>query len=287
MVPLSAVRAISVSAAGLLLILGACSPLTVLNAAIPKDGYVAHDGIAYGPEARQKLDVYTPVDGTRPASVVVFLYGGSWKRGDRANYRFIAEALTSRGHVTVIPDYRVYPDVRFPAFVEDSAVAVGWVREHIGAFGGDPDRIFLMGHSAGAHIAALLTLDERYLADVDVPGTAVRGMIGLAGPYAFDPLQYRSTRPVFVDTPDPDMARPITFVDGQKQPFLLLHGGDDTTVYPANSKELASRIRAAGGSARNLEYANLGHIGIVLALAKPFRGRAPVLEDASAFIDSH
>jgi len=284
---LSAVSAVTISATGLLLILGACSPLTVLNAAIPKDGYVAHDGIAYGPETRQKLDVYTPVDGARPASVVVFLYGGSWKRGDRANYRFIAEALTSRGHVTVIPDYRVYPDVRFPAFVEDSAAAVGWVREHIDAFGGDPDRIFLMGHSAGAHIAALLTLDERYLTEVDVPDTAVRGMIGLAGPYAFDPLQYRSTRPVFIDLPDPDMARPITFVDGQKLPFLLLHGEDDTTVYPANSEELASQIRAAGGSARNLQYADLGHIGIVLALAKPFRGRAPILKDASDFIDSH
>jgi len=284
---LSAVSAVTVSAAGLLLILGACSPLTVLNAAIPKDGYVAHDGIAYGPEARQQLDVYTPVDGNQPASVVVFLYGGSWKRGDRANYRFIAEALTSRGHVTVIPDYRVYPDVRFPTFVEDSAAAVAWVREHIDAFGGDPDRIFLMGHSAGAHIAALLILDERYLTEVEVPDTAVRGMIGLAGPYAFDPLQYRSTRPVFIDTPDLDMARPITFVDGQKMPFLLLHGEDDTTVYPANSKEFASRIRSAGGSARDLEYDDLGHIGIVLALAKPFRERAPVLEDASAFIDSH
>lgn len=275
------------SVAGLLLFLGACSPLTILNAAIPEDGYVSHDGIAYGPETRQKLDVHIPVDATQPASVVIFFYGGSWKRGDRASYRFIAEALTSRGYVTVIPDYRVYPDVRFPAFVEDSAAAVGWVREHIEVFGGDPDRIFLMGHSAGAHIAALLTLDQRYFAEVDVPGTAVRGVIGLAGPYAFDPLQYRSTRPVFIDWPDPEATRPITFVDGQKLPFLLLHGKDDTTVYPVNSEALASRLRATGGSARTVEYTDLGHVGIVLAMAKPFRGRAPVLDDTSGFIDSH
>lgn len=287
MASLSALIAVAASAAGLLLILGACSPLTVLNAAISDDGYVAHDGIAYGAEPRQRLDVYTPVDGIRPAPVVVFLYGGSWKRGDRANYRFIAEALTSRGLVTVIPDYRVYPDVRFPSFVEDSAAAVGWVREHVDAFGGDPDRIFLMGHSAGAHIAALLTLDERYFAETNVPASAVRGMIGLAGPYAFDPLQYRSTRPVFKDWPNPETTRPITFVDGQQLAFLLMHGEDDTTVYPANSHALASRIHAAGGSARTVEYADLGHIGIVLALAKPFRGRAPVLDDAAEFIDSH
>ena len=144
--------------------LAACTPLVLVNVTIPEDGFVAETGLRYGPEERQALDVYLPKDRAGPSPVVVFFYGGAWRRGERGDHLFAAEALTSQGYVAVVPDYRLYPEVRFPAFVEDGAKALRWVRDHAADFGGDPDRLYLMGHSAGAHIAALLTLDERYLA---------------------------------------------------------------------------------------------------------------------------
>ena len=272
------------------ILLGGCSPSNLLNAFVPDDGYVVHQGIAYGDAERQALDVYRPEDGSEGAidgaPVVVFFYGGSWKRGSRGDYRFLGEALARQGFVVVIPDYRLYPEVRFPAFVEDGAGAVQWVSAHIRAYGGDPGRIVLMGHSAGAHIAALLAFDERYLARHGVPRSALRGFVGVAGPYAFDPLAYRSTRPIFSGLADIDQARPVTFVDGEEVATLLLHGADDRTVYPRNSQVLAARIGDAGGQATLLEYEETGHIGIILSFAALFRGRDTVYRDTLRFLKS-
>lgn len=273
------------SLAGLALWLSACSPLRVLNALVPDDGYAAHRDIAYGPDARQALDVYSPVKAAGPAPVVVFFYGGSWKYGSRWQYEFVAEALTARGYVAVVPDYRVYPEVAFPAFVADGAGALRWVHDHIAGYGGDPGRIYLMGHSAGAYITALLSLDPRYLKAERLPRGTIRGMVGISGPYAFNPLEYDSVRAIFADHPEPEDLRPINFADGSAPPMLLLHGGDDGTVYPANSRALADAIEAAGGEARYVEIADTGHIAIVLALAKPFRREGGVFDTAMAFID--
>jgi acetyl esterase/lipase len=271
--------------AGLALWLSACSPLRALNAVVPSDGYAAHREIAYGPDERQALDVYTPVDAAGPAPVVVFFYGGSWKYGSRWQYEFVAEALTERGYVAVVPDYRVYPEATFPAFVADGAGALRWVRDHIAGYGGDPGRIYLMGHSAGAYITALLSLDPRYLAAEGLPRGTIRGMVGISGPYAFNPLEYDSVRAIFADYPEPEDLRPINFADGSAPPMLLLHGGDDGTVYPANSRALADRVEAAGGEAEYVEIPDTGHIAIVLALAKPFRRDGGVFDTALAFLD--
>ncbi|HYN38570.1 MAG TPA: alpha/beta hydrolase [Rhodospirillales bacterium] len=271
-------------------LLSACSPITALNdLLVPDDGWSAQRDIDYGPDVRQRLDVYTP-SGLRtaartPAPVVVFFYGGSWSGGRRAWYRFVGEAFTRRGYIVVIPDYRVYPEVRFPTFVEDGAAAVAWVRTHAADFGGDPDRVFLMGHSAGAHIAALLVTDRRYLAAQGIDERAVRGMIGLAGPYAFDPSQYASTRPIFASAPEIESTQPVSFVEGGEPPMLLLHGASDRTVFPVNSFALADRIRATGGTVDVIEYRGMGHIRIVLELARPFRREGGVLDAAAAFID--
>ena len=262
--------------------LAACTPLVLVNVTIPEDGFVAETGLRYGPEERQALDVYLPKDRAGPSPVVVFFYGGAWRRGERGDHLFAAEALTSQGYVAVVPDYRLYPEVRFPAFVEDGAKALRWVRDHAADFGGDPDRLYLMGHSAGAHIAALLTLDERYLAAEGLPPTAIRGTVALAGPYAFRPSRISSIAPIF---PDEDAARPIAFVDGDEAPLLLLHGEDDGTVYVANTLDLTKAVRLAGGHARQIVYPDVGHAGILMALSRPFRGIAPVLSDTVAFID--
>ncbi len=266
-------------------VLPACSAFTLLNATISEDGFTVKPGIRYGPDVRHGLDIYVPKKRKGPLPVVVFFYGGSWRGGNRADYLFVAEALTRRGYVAIVPDYRLFPDVRFPAFVEDGAKAVRWVLDHVADFGGDPDRLYLMGHSAGAHIAAMLTLEESYLAAAGVRVNSIRGMIALAGPYAFYPSRTASVAPIFAHLADENAARPIVFVDGDEAPMLLLHGEDDDTVFVFNTVNLSQAVRDAGGSARHIIYPDVGHLGILFALARPFRDIAPVLSDVAAFID--
>ena len=274
-----------VAALGLSLI--ACSPVGLLNATVPDDDYSLESSLAYGPSDRQQLDVYVPQEQSEATPVVVFFYGGSWQRGDKEDYRFVGQALASRGVVAVVPNYRVYPEVRFPGFVEDAAAAVAWTKTNISRFGGDPNRVFAAGHSAGAHIAALLAVNERYLEAEGLKPEDLSGIVGIAGPYAFNPLKARSVRPVFEHLADPDQARPVTFAEGDEPPMLLLHGQNDRTVYRRNSELLSRRITEGGGKATYIAYPNTGHFKIVLAFAPPFRNGTPVLDDVIAFIESH
>jgi acetyl esterase/lipase len=272
------------------LCLTGCTRFQLLDAVVPPLGYARTRDVAYGPDPRQRLDVYRPSDPDRePATVVVFFYGGSWQAGFKADYRFVAQALTSRGFVCVLPDYRIYPQVKFPAFVEDGAQAVRWTRDHVAEHGGDPRRIFLMGHSAGAHIAALLTLDRHYLADAGLPPDAIRGTAALSGTYDFQPGP--GTCAVF-DMPSPDAKpdpriEPVTFATGRAPPMLLIHGLQDDVVKPSNTSSLASRLRAAGSDVRVITYPSRGHVGVALALAWPFRWLAPVLDDVTRFVHEH
>jgi acetyl esterase/lipase len=271
------------------LLLGGCTKYQMLDATIPSCGYVRAKDMAYGELPRQKLDVYRPRGAAAGARVVVFFYGGTWQAGAKADYRFAAEGLTSQGFVAVVPDYRVYPEVTFPAFVEDGALAVRWVHDHIEQFGGDPDRIYLMGHSAGAHIAALLTLDAHYLAGAGVNRNVVRGTAALSGPYDFK--IGKDSRLAFgkssLDATIDPRTRPIHFVDGKAPPMLLLHGGRDDVVGSGNAVRLAARITAAGGEAQYIIYPKLGHAEVAMALSFPFRWLAPVLHDAAVFFREH
>jgi acetyl esterase/lipase len=268
-------------------LLSGCSASDALNVLLPTDGYTQHAGLSYGSNPRQALDVYEPTSAAPPGgrTVVVFLYGGSWRRGARETYRFVGEALTSKGFVAVLPDYRVYPEVVYPAFVDDAAATVKWTIENIGRFGGNKDRIVLMGHSAGAHIAALVALDHQFLKRQGVSPSAVKGVVGLAGPYSFDPLEYGVTRAVFGHLPDPQVVRPVLYAKNAAPPMLLLHGSDDSTVRPHNSTDMATALTNGGNVARVKVYDDEGHIGVLLALAAPFRSRAPTLIDSAAFIN--
>ncbi len=267
-----------------------CSRFDILNALVPSGNYLRTSNVAYGDRPRQNLDVYRPRSRAKspPArgrGVVIFIYGGSWDSGSKSDYRFVAQALTSRGFIAVLPDYRLYPKVAFPAFVEDAAKAVRWSRDNVARFGGDVDRIYLMGHSAGAHIAALLTLDEHYLKDAGVDPGVIRATAALSGPYDFVPGP--DTRGVFrmsagESIPDARI-QPINFVDGNEPPMLLIHGAKDNVVDPSDTAELAAKIRQAGGSVRTIIYPKRGHAGTALALASPFRRLAPVLRDVTAF----
>jgi acetyl esterase/lipase len=269
--------------AGAMLMLGACSPLAALDTLAPRDGYVRYDGLAYGGDARQKLDVYVPTEARPPFRVVVFFYGGGWKAGQRELYRFVGQALAKRGFLAVVPDYRIFPEARFPDFLEDSAAAVRWVRNNITAYGGDLNHLTLMGHSAGAYNAAMISVDDRYLRREGLSPEVISGVVGIAGPYAFNPLLYTSTRPIF-EAADAAETQVVTFAGEGAPPMLLLHGLDDGTVKPVNSRRLAKRLQRAGSDVQLIEYEGLGHYLIVAALAVPFQGKGGIMDAAAAFV---
>lgn len=281
-------RFIILLAVALLAVLAACSPLSLLNVLVPGGGYTRTTDLAYSDLPRQKLDVYVPTKaGPGPKPVVIFFYGGSWDSGDRADYRFAAEALTSQGFVAVLPDYRLYPEVLFPDFLDDAARAARWVKDNIARHGGDPNRIFLMGHSAGAHIAAMLTLDAEYLARVKLAPKDFSGMIGLAGPYDFLPLKKPTLKIIFGPEKGRWRSQPINYVTGNNPPMLLLFGKQDTVVNPGNTERLAAKVKSMGGLVTVVEFPDFGHIDIASTLATPFRGDGAVLNAVAQFIRAH
>lgn len=238
--------------------------------------------VAFGEHPSQRLDVYAP-DDAAGAPVVVFVYGGRWQTGSRGQYAFVGRALAKRGIVAIVLDYRHGPDVRFPAFVEDVAGGVRWTHEHARDFGGDPAKIFLAGHSAGAHIAALVATDARYLQAVGMAPRDLAGVIGIAGPYDFAPITDPDLRQIFGDTPAEWAAsQPIGLVNGDEPPFLLLHGEDDKTVWTRNSERLAAKLTAAGVAVDYRTYPDLGHVRILSAFRFP--SLAPTLDDVVAYV---
>lgn len=269
----------------LLMVLSACSPLKILNGLTPEDTFSKTAGIAYGDDPRQKLDVYVPHHAPKDAPVVVFFYGGSWNSGDREDYSFVGEALASRGIVAVIADYRLYPQVRYPLFLEDGAKAVAWTHAHIQNFSGDPQRVYLMGHSSGAYIAAMLALDPHLLGKVGMSPKDVRGWIGLAGPYDFLPIKNPDVRPVFFWPDSPLQSQPINHVSRAAPPALLIAASEDELVDPTrNTGGMARKLREAGVPVRELYYSRPSHITLVATLSRPLRQLAPVFDQVVSFI---
>lgn len=269
-------------------LLSACSPLGLLNGLTPADpgGRLAASGLAYGPDARHRLDIYVPDAGAVRAPVMVFFYGGGWSSGERADYAFVGRAFAAQGFVTVIPDCRLVPQVRFPAFVEDGALALRWVRDNVAGHGGDPSGVALAGHSAGAYNAMMLALDRRFLARVGLRPSFVRSVAGLAGPYDFLPLDDPRSIAAFGEFPDLAKTQPVNFARVGTPRIFVATGDQDETVRPRNSVSLAKRLAAAGGRVELKTYPGLGHAGILLALGRSLRGRAPVLEDVVRFAKS-
>ena len=267
----------------LAVVLAGCSALDMLDAITPSGGYTRAADIAFGDHPRQRLDVYTPRD-AQGAPVVVFWYGGSWRRGERSQYRFVAEALVRQGYVVVLPDYRLAPEARFPAFVEDSAQAVAWVARNAAVHGGDPSRIFVMGHSAGAYNAVLAGLDPRFLARAGAPASAIKGVIGLSGPYDMASLRGRTIDAAFGPASGTPDAQPSSFARADAPPVLLVHGAKDTLVPPAHADHLATVLRASGARVETRIYPEIAHIDMVLGLSSRLRGNSPLLADVAAFV---
>lgn len=274
-------------ATGLAGLVAACSPVSVLNGLAPRRR-VASD-IAYGREARQRLDVYVPPSGGRGAPVLMFIYGGSWSDGSKSLYPFVAGPLAEAGFVTIVPDYRLYPDVRYPAFLEDCAAALAWTRANAARFGGDPERLFLLGHSAGAYNAMMLCVDPQWLAPHGLRADRIlRAAVGIAGPYDFLPLGSDMLRGVFSPAAaDLPATQPARIVRAPTPPILLLHGLADRTVLPRNSEQMAKALREAGQSVQARYYPELGHKGIIAAMARGLNFMAPTSADTLAFLREH
>jgi acetyl esterase/lipase len=268
-------------------IMPSCAPVDALNASVSTRGLQIRRDIAYAPGPRGGLDLYRPALLPERPPLVVFIYGGSWKTGRKDDYQFVAAPLARAGLVVAVPDYRLYPEVRFPAFLEDNARAVAFARAHAAEWGADPERVFLIGHSAGAYNVAMLALDRHFLAAEGIAAQSLAGVVGIATPADFLPFRDADIRDIFSPASDPAVTQPVSFADDHNPPLLLLHGGADSTVYPRNSTSLTGRIKAAGGEVELKIYPEVGHIGIVTSFAPLFEGRAPVLADVMAFIRAH
>ncbi|WP_232226092.1 alpha/beta hydrolase [Salinisphaera hydrothermalis] len=276
-------RAATVSLLGPLL--AACSGQFWVNTLVPRWGYDRHSDIAYGDQPRQKLDVYAPDKPAPGHPVVVFFYGGSWQTGNKDGYRFVGEALASRGITAVLPDYRLYPQVKFPTFVDDGAAAVAWTRAHIADYGGDACHLFVAGHSAGAHIAAMLATNATYLNDAGASVRDLSGFIGLSGPYDFLPIKDPALQKIFAPKSEWPRTQPIHFVDGNEPPMLLLHGGADTTVLPKNTTNLAAKVNEDGGSAKVKIYPGVNHVMLLAPLAAALRFKGDELDRIADFVN--
>lgn len=265
--------------ASVLGLLGGCSPAALLNTTVSRTGYTLQSDIPYGRHPRQKLDVYVAEKPRADGKCAIFFYGGSWESGAKSDYLFVGQALASRGVTTVIPDYRVFPEALYPAFIDDCAAATRWTVDKVGT-----DRLFLAGHSAGAYNAMMLAANTPYLAAVGVDRTKLAGGIGIAGPYDFLPLTSRRLQEIFGGS-DRRETQPIIYAEAPLAPVLMLHGTADRTVKPYNSERFATAWQRAGGKAELKLYPDVDHIDIVGAFAGLLRGRAPTLDDTLSFID--
>jgi acetyl esterase/lipase len=275
----------AVAAAILAILAASCVSIGAYNARTPHDAGVVHaaSNVNYGEGSRRTLDVYVPEARPTRAPVIVFFYGGGWSSGAKGDYTFAGDAFAAQGFVTFVPDYRVYPEVQFPGFVDDAAAAVRWVQANAERYGGDPDRIVLVGHSAGAHIAMLTALDPHYAEQASFDRSAIRGVVGLAGAYGFDNFNVPLLRNVFGSAEDPMTTMPVHYARREAPPILLLHGERDRRVPVRSSSRMYAVASSAGQQAEIKIYPGVDHPGIMQALAIARRDEAPVLEDVVTF----
>jgi acetyl esterase/lipase len=273
------------------IVVSACTTLSLTAANVP--AMFAHvtrtANVAFGPGARDRLDIYVPAGhvparhADQPRTVIIFWHGGGWTDGRKGFYRFVGASLAQLGYVTILPNYRVYPEVKFPDFLDDAARAVRWTQQHAGEFGGNPHRIVLMGHSAGAHMAAMLAVNHSYLQRAGANTHDIIGLIGLSGPYALVP-NTPVLNTIFAAPYTPRDWQVIAYANANVPPAFLAHGGADTLVSPSNMQDLAAALRADGVRVETRLYPGRGHADTVAALSVPARSRAPVLADVDAFL---
>jgi len=264
-----------------LLSCAACAPVNILNAITPSGSYNLSKNMAYGDQDRQNLDVYNAISAKADSPIIMFIHGGSWDSGSKDIYKFVGQGFAKDGYTVIIPNYRLYPEALFPDFIHDIALATAWTHRTY------PKRkIILIGHSAGAHTALNLTLNDVFLRDAGVNRCAViAGTVGLAGPYGERPFAKEPFITIFPDRNTGDDA-PRNLARHPSPPLLLLTGAADTTVHPDNASLLAQKVTARGGLATSRSYAGVTHTDIVKVLSKFFEKDETVKADILAFIDA-
>lgn len=240
--------------------------------------------IAYGKKPWQTLNIY-PQKNSTSAPVVIFIYGGGWHKGSKEQHHFVADALVRKGYLVVIPDYVKYPQGQFPTFIEDIAGAIAWVKNNISDYGGNPDQLFLAGHSAGAHTGALLITDNHYLREAGADVDDIKAFVGLAGPYNFTPQKPQYIKTFGRENFDKMKANP--FVDGSEPPVMLIHSQGDNTVGRFNMDTFYNQLFAAGMPVEKRLYQDIGHVMTVLKVHPWFADEVDVGEDMDAFFKKH
>ena len=242
--------------------------------------------IAYGRHEDQVLNVARSEAQRTDASapVLVFFHGGSWANGSPDAYGFIGRNFAPRGFVVVNVGYRLLPEGRYPTMLADSAAAVKWTARNIAKYGGDPDQIYLMGHSAGAYNAVMLGLDRRWTRRLGLPDDTIDGVIGLAGPYDFLPLDSEGMEKAFGEAKPLAATQPIRFARKDAPPMLLITGADDEQVNPDNAQKLYDALADRGAPARHVVFRDIGHLTLLMGLAKPFDHDRRVKDEVSRFL---
>ena len=271
--------------AGLAALFSACKPFGLINLLVPRSGYDLHRSLAYGKDPRQQLDIYVPHGLKGPAPVLLFFYGGSWQSGNRGDYRAFGQAFASAGIVTAVADYRFYPQVKYPGFVEDAAGALAWLHAHRCDYGGDGTGIFVSGHSAGAYNAVMLASEPGFIESRGGSLDWIKGVIGIAGPYNFLPMCDPAYIDMFHGANNQD-SMPVHHVTGARPPMLLVTGTADATVAPHNSDALARKLESFASAVRVIRYPGIGHSGVILSLVPGFRGTTRLRQDMLDFIHS-
>ncbi len=270
---------ISVGAAALSV--AACAPVSILNGITPASTFEKTKNVSYGDSSSgEVLDIYRSEKPKADAPVLMFVHGGSWDSGNKDMYKFLAEGFTKSGYDIVLPNYRLYPDAKFPNFLEDNAKAVAHTSK---AFPGRS--IVLMGHSAGGYNVLMLGLRDEYLkaAGVDLCAS-VAGIVGLAAPTGIVPLKSERLIEIFPDRFTGDDAA-LNNVSAPAPALFLGHGESDTSVYPQNSEALAEKVIARGGKATLKIYPGQSHTDVVKLLSRHFDDDATLKEDVVEFID--
>ncbi|MBX7494704.1 alpha/beta hydrolase [Qipengyuania sp. 6B39] len=237
---------------------------------------------SYGPHPQQKLRVFAP-PGEAGLPILVFVHGGSWRWGDPDDYTFVARAMADKGFVVVLAGYRLEDAGRYPAMLEDTAAAVGTMARRGGDFGGDPTRIVLAGHSAGAYNVAQVALETRWLEQAGVAPGVIKGVVGLAGPYDFYPFDSDSTKASFGSVGAGEESQPVNHARAGAPPMLLIHGEQDTLVKPRNTRALAKALSALGAPVETVFYPGMDHNAPLISLASPWRNDRDVVLRFAAF----
>lgn len=257
------------------------SPLGLINTLSPKSRRSQRlaRNVPFGPEPRQRLDVYGPSGASAPVPVVVFVYGGSWSEGDRRDYEFVGRCLAALGYVVVVLDYRILPEAAYPDFLLDTAAAVQWAAANAETYGGDGRRLALMGHSAGAYNAVMVSLDAGYAVQ-----PLLNSVVGLSGPYDFYPYDVPITIRTFGTVSDPLRTQPVNLVTRSAPPMFLGTGDTDKLVYPRNTIALAAKLREADVAVEERHYPRFGHPQPLLELGSLLGGRSNLLRDVAEFL---